>query len=231
VFPSPFPLRIDGTTTLAPGGLTATLDPIPDVPIRSLEVKLDGGADSLFTAGSALCLGSPRLAGELVAHSGRAVQPSTPLAVSGCPPRPKPIGRLSLRGLGGRRPALRLSVTAPAVPEDRAAQAAVALKRVDVGLPRGLKVVRRKLGRGLRVKADGRRLRRAGRTIRRGLRIALPGGGARKLATTLKAPALRVSRGLARKVRSGKPVRLSVRLGVRDAAGKTVRLGLRARPR
>ena len=226
VFPSPYPLRITGTTSLSASGLSATFAPIPDLPITNLRLKFDGGPSSLFK-GPGACVGSPTLVGDFTAHSGKTAHVTAPLTVNGC--RFTLGGSLSFLGLGGSNPRLSLSLRPPTV---AASQSGVTtMQRVDVRLPRGLGISKRKLRRGLVVRADGKRVRRAGRAIRRGVRITLRGAGARRLRVTLRRGALRVSRRLAARVRRRRGGRLTVRLRVRVAGGHTARLRLRARAR
>jgi hypothetical protein len=85
VFPQPFPLRLDGTTSIAPGGLTETFGSIPDVPITKLEVQFSGGANSLFVGTPAACVAPGTVSGSFTAWSGKSASPSAPLVVSGCP--------------------------------------------------------------------------------------------------------------------------------------------------
>jgi hypothetical protein len=198
VFPPPLALQLEGTGALGAGGLSATFDGIPDVPLSNFEVHLGGGPQSVFT-GRALCSGRPELAGAFAAHSGAEARARSLIAVSGCKPV-KPTVSVSLRGLGGPRPRLRVTLRVPAQ--------APALRSVNVHVPRGLAV------------RSGSRLRRS-----------FPAPGRRSVSITLRSPALRVSRALARRVRAGKRPRLRFVIAVRDARGGIVSVHPRARAR
>jgi hypothetical protein len=241
VFPAPFPLRLEGTTTLSGGRFVETLDGIPDVPISGLEVRFDGGSRSLFEPFPALCDGGAVLDGEFTGHNGAARQVSAPVSLTGCRPRParaggllegvaeavgavKATARLTLRGLGGRAPRVALTVK---VPRD-----AAGLKVVDVRLPRGLRVVPVASAAGVRGLFDGRP--RAGTTAGRSRSIratALSDAGAHAIAVILRRPQLRVDRALARRIRTGRAVALTVHAVVKDTAGRTSTLAVRARSR
>jgi hypothetical protein len=221
VFPPPLAISIDGTPSLGPSGFSATFDGLPDVPLAKLEVRIAGGPQSVFT-GSALCTGSHALLGSLAAHSGAVAQLRSPIAVSGCKPV-VPTASASLRGTGGPRPRLGVKLRVPA--------AAPALRTVNLHLPRGLSVGSRALGRSLRVTAGGKRVRGAARRRGNGVRIVLPAPGSRSVTVTLRRPALRVSRALARRVRAGKRATLRLTVAVRDARGGIVSVHPRARAR
>jgi hypothetical protein len=234
VLPAPFPLRLAGSTSLGAGGLTATFAGIPDLPISNLQVSFTGGASSLFVGSAALCSGAHEVRGDFGAHSERTAQSTAKLAVTGCRETPaaaaRPAGSLALRGLGGRNPVLDLLLKAGGGSGQAQAAATGALRSAIIRLPRGLSVGKRGLSRSLRVTAGGRVVRGAGRVVDGRLRVRLAGAGTRSLRVTLRSPALRVSPGLARRVRAGRAGRLTARVTIGATGRSPVTITLRARP-
>lgn len=230
VLDPPFPLRLAGATALGAGGVTATFAGIPDVPIESLRVSLAGGAGSLFTRSPALCAVPQEARADFGAHSGKPARAVARMTVAGCGPsaaaRARPSGTLSLRGIGGRNPALGLLLKVPA-----AGASTGALRSAILRLPRELAVRERGLAHSLRVTAGGRVVRRAGRVVGGRLHVRLRGAGTRSLRIALERPAFRVSAALARRVRARRAKRLSARVTVGSTGRSPVTITLRATPR
>jgi hypothetical protein len=85
VFGSPFAITLTGTSsTSATGQLVTTYSNMPDVPLSTVSVTLDGGSDSLLVGGGALCFGTPKLTAAFSGQNGATGSSSAPLAVSGC---------------------------------------------------------------------------------------------------------------------------------------------------
>jgi hypothetical protein len=85
VFGAPFGITLTGTSsTSASGQLVTTYSNMPDVPLSSVSVTLNGGSDSLLVDGGTLCFGSPKLTAAFTGHNGATASSTAPLAVSGC---------------------------------------------------------------------------------------------------------------------------------------------------
>jgi hypothetical protein len=193
-----------------------TFDGIPDVPLERFELRFDEGAASPITVTEDLCKAKrpPGLVSQLTAHNGKTVSLTPPIDVTGC----KVGGAIRLRGLGGRKPSLALTLTTP--------PGAAPLRDVRLTLPRGLSAgTRRALRHGAKARGDGRRLKRP---AARGRAVTVTGAGARKLTVGLSHGALRVSAGLRRKL--ARHPRLTFKVVVTDAGGgrSTLRLRVKA---
>ncbi|HEX2087162.1 MAG TPA: hypothetical protein VHF89_15885, partial [Solirubrobacteraceae bacterium] len=207
----PLSLTLLGTNEFVPGGQVTTFDGIPDVPLSRFELRFLGGQEGLLAAARDLCEGAPpRLSATFTSHAGTERVVDAPATVVGCrvaPPPPPlatrgPRASIALGSLRRGRPSLRLRVTAG---DER-------IRRVLLGLPRGMRV-----RKGTRLR--GARLRSRGRAIE----IAAPGRGARTVTLTLRTGTLAVSQRL-RRAR-----RLRFRVHVTDTAGRRTTRRVRAR--
>jgi hypothetical protein len=84
VFAPPFQITLAGTTSLTANGFQTTIANMPDVPLSSVTVALNGGSGSLLENGYTLCSGQPQLRGNFTGQNGLTASASVPLAVSGC---------------------------------------------------------------------------------------------------------------------------------------------------
>jgi hypothetical protein len=85
VFGSPFAITLTGTSsTTASGQLVTTYSNMPDVPLSSVSVALDGGSDSLLVNGETLCFGSPKLSAAFTGQNGATASSAASITVSGC---------------------------------------------------------------------------------------------------------------------------------------------------
>lgn len=199
--------------------IKSTVNGLPDLPIGSFSLALDGGAKGVLTAKTDLCFSSAsrsrfRAMKAAVSFAGQngASTASTPrVAVDGCPP----LSSVSFRRPRGRRPTLTLRVEHhPDAPK---------LQRVELKLPKQLKIVKRRLGKG----ATGQAASALGRASfaargRRTLVIqALPAGGAASVSLTLTKGALKPGVKLRRALRKGKRPKLRFRVTTRDVSGRT----------
>lgn len=212
----PISLNLRGSVILAPSGaITNVFDGLPDVPLSRFELLLSGGPGGPLNAVESLCTGPvPVVLGEFVAQTGARAARRATASAAGCPRTPAVIVRL--RGRRTRTPGLSLIVTA--------ARTAPALRVLRIGLPRSLRLDRRRLGRGLAITVRGARLRRGVSVLRSGaLRIALPPGTPRVTVKAVRGALRSRSR---RGVGTG-PQRL--RLVAWDARGTRVARTLRVR--
>jgi hypothetical protein len=231
VFPPPFPLEFEGSTTLTPLGLRSTFDNLPDLPISKLEVDFSSGSQSLLTR-AGVCLTGGTLRGSFTGRNGKTTSDSSRLAVLGCP-FPKPAATVSLRGLAGNLPVLKLLVRAP---DEATAAAAVAARAIEIDhvslkLPKGLKLNKRKLAKRIALKLDGKRGGASAKASSKRLRLKLGREGVQRVVVKVKGRALRVSRALRRKVQGSKAKRLKFTVKVRYAGDGVFTLRPKARPR
>lgn len=143
VFPSPFPLTLTGTVNLQTN--STQFSGLPDIPLTSLQVTLNGGADGLFQATCKPASGTATAALSDQNGDKTATVPAG-FTVTGCPnsgstgggngggtssPGSRPtVGGSILRGLGSGHPTLRFTVSTRGH--------APKLTALTIALPRGL---------------------------------------------------------------------------------------------
>lgn len=212
VFPEPFPLILTGAVNIAKNSVTFTN--VPDLPLTSLTVGLNGGSDALFAT---TCNPSTGTAGaQFVDQNGdKTISDTAALAISGCaattPPKAgKPtVKSLKLSGLSGGKPKLSFSVHA-------GNNGAPKVSSVTVKLPSGLSFVKAEIKKGVSVK---------GAKIKK---VSLSGG---KLTITLKSSvtsfsvkvsskAIKESASLRTKAKKHKVKTEKVTVSIKDATGK-----------
>jgi hypothetical protein len=201
----------------APGRMLTTITGLPDVPLSRLTLVLNAGGGSLLSNARDLCdPPAPTLDAAFAAHSGASVAASIAVATPGCATvRPKATAQLT--GIRPhRQPALVVRIRANTGPR---------FTGVGVGLPKVLRVVRKRARRGVAVIAGGRRVARP--SVLTGTRQVavggLPNGGSRSVQLRLRRGALKAKRAL----RAGRRVRLAVT--TIDATGRRRNLSLRVR--
>jgi hypothetical protein len=207
--------------------IKSTVNGLPDLPIGSFLLALDGGSKGVLTAKSDLCFSSASRsrframkAGVSFAGQNGASTASTPrVAVGGCPP----LSSLSFRRPRGRRPTLTLRVEHhPDAPK---------IQRVQLKLPKQLRIVKRRLGKGATAQAASALGR--GNFVVRGRRTlviqGLPAGGVASVSFTLRKGALKPGVKLRRALRKGKRPRLRLRVTTRDVSGRTDSFAKRVR--
>jgi hypothetical protein len=163
-FPAPFPLTLVGSVNLKTN--TTTFTGLPDIPLTSLVVALNGGANGLFDTNCATPTNTSTTT--LTDQNGdKTATPSSRFTISGCPTSASAGGGAggsgesgsgsssggatatahlttgNVRGLRRGRPTLRFSLTA-----SRASK----LKSFTVTLPKGLSFVTGKVHQRLEVK-------------------------------------------------------------------------------
>jgi uncharacterized Zn-binding protein involved in type VI secretion len=144
VFPAPFPLTLVGSVNLVSNVTTFT--GLPDIPLTSLQVTLDGGPTGLFAT---LCHApSGTASATLTDQNGdRTVTAPAKFTIAGCPAASgggapngggTRVSAPSATGLASGHPSLSFRVTA--------AKGAAKLKTLTVELPRGLSIITHKAG-------------------------------------------------------------------------------------
>ena len=219
-FPPPLALTLTGDVSLASNSMTfATL---PDIPLSSLSVDFTGGPQALFMTTCRTQSGT--LSGSFTGQNGAMANASQSVTVANCrgtapTPRPHKRNRPAISGgfsgLGGAKPALRLSLTR--------GSGTAAIKTITVSLPGGLTFSRRGLRLGLVVGGAGKcRTGIVGGSLV--ITLAVP---ANHVLVSIKGSALVLGNGLARRLRHHQVKRLTARVMVKDAAGSTTLLTVR----
>jgi hypothetical protein len=154
-FPAPFPLTLTGAVDLAKNATTFT--GLPDIPLTNLTVSLSGGPRAVF--GTTCKSPSGTATATLTNQNGdTTVAVPAEFTISGCSARgggkrgghgpgghgtsrTSKVKNAAIAGLSTGRPSLRLTVTTP--------NGSPALRRLTVGLPRGLSFAPRRAGKRL----------------------------------------------------------------------------------
>jgi hypothetical protein len=200
VFPPPFSFSLVGTIGLATNSLT--FGTLPDVPLTSLIVQLNGGRNALFTTTCKQPSGT--LSANFTAQNGKTHTANTTLTVSGCKASGGSVsGRLS--GLGKRKPRLSFRL------------AGSKLKSFSVSLPGGLSFNKSKIRRGLKVSGGKvKSVRVRGRQLIVALKKAVG-----SVSVTLRSPGLRVSKALSKRARKHRVKTLTFRISEKSGKKKT----------
>jgi len=207
------PLKIRIASQILGGRLIkSTVTGVPDLPVGSFTLNLDGGDKGVLESKYDLCQSGSKfrkLAAAVTfdAHSGAKTSSKPRIAVEGC----DPLARASLRSAAGRR--ARLTVTAERHPD------AENLRSLSIRLPRGMKFVRR-LVRKSAVASDT-----GGFEVRPGSarRVEISGSrkqGARQVVVKLRRGAVRLTGKAARDVRKGRTRKLRLRVVTVDTRGE-----------
>ena len=208
--------------------IRSTVTDVPDLPVSSFRMSLDGGDEGPLESKFDLCFRgadnsrfrSMKADVTFDAHSGARTASKPRIAVEGC----SPAARGSLRRAAGRRATLGLTVSRHADAED--------IKSLSVTLPRGLTLVRKKArGKGVKVQAAGARAVGVRASGRRKLTIAKLSKGSRRVKVSLRRGAVRLSGKARKRVRKGKRARFTIKVVSTDTAGRrhTSRTRVRAR--
>jgi hypothetical protein len=207
------PLKIRIATQILGGRLIkSTVTGVPDLPVGSFTLNLDGGNAGVLESKYDLCFSGSRhrklAAGvEFSAHSGARTTSKPRIAVAGC----GPAARASLRRAAGRR--ARMTVTARRHPDARN------VKSMTIRLPRGIRLVRKKARRSV-VSSEGTKFVVRPRSSRR-LDLSASGEhGSRRVVVRLRRGAVRLTGKVRKAVRRGKTRRLRLRVVTVDTDGK-----------
>lgn len=207
------PIKIRIATQILGGRLIkSTVTDVPDLPVGSFTLNLDGGAKGVLESKFDLCRSGSRhrrlaAAVDFSAHSGAKVASQPRIAVAGC----GPAARASLRQATRRRG--RLTVIARRHPD------AQNIRAMTIRLPRGIRLVRKKARRSA-VSADGAKFVVRPRSSRR-LDVSASGTkGSKRVVVRLRRGAVRLTGKVRRLVRKGRTRRLRLRVVTVDTDGK-----------
>jgi hypothetical protein len=207
------PIKIRIATSILGGRLIkSTVTDVPDLPVGSFTLNLDGGDKGVLESKFDLCSSGAKhrdlAAGvDFSAHSGVRTASKPRIAVDGC----GPAATATLRRPAGRRG--RLTVVVERHPD------AENVKSMSIRLPKGMKLVRKRV-RGSTVASDA-----GGFTVRAGSsrRVEVSSSadqGAKRVVVRLKRGAVRLTGKVRRAVRKGKPRRLRLRVVTVDTRGE-----------
>jgi hypothetical protein len=218
-----------GTSIIGGKQIKSTVTNVPDLPISTFTLKLNGGSKGVLTAKSDLCYSSDSRTGfrslqtpiTFAGQNGANIKSSPRIEVEGCGPSVV----ASLRRAGRRKP--RFSAVINRHPDEES------IKRAELELPRTLSLVRRKVRRGVSGQASGKLSRGSFQVAgRRKLVVTnLPSAGVRTLVVRLGRGVVKVKRSLRRRVRRGSKPKLRFKLITVDTTGERfeTRSSLRAR--
>ncbi len=211
-------LKLKGTLGIAPGGRNIVVfDGLPDIPISAFTLTFAGGPGGLVFASRDVCEPPPLVFdANFLSHSGATSTAAAPATVDCSEAKDadgsrKPRAKIKLGRLGSDEPTMKLKLKA----------GAEKLRRAKLKLPRELAFAGgRAFDRGTKVKAGGGKA--SVEQSRRGLRLKTK-KAVKSFVAKLADGALEAGQGL----REGR--RLKFKLKVRDAAGETTKLTVRAR--
>ena len=207
------PIKIRVATQILGGRLIkSTVTGVPDLPVGSFTLNLDGGDKGVLESKFDLCFSgskhrSMRPDVDFAAHSGAKIASKPRLSVEGC----APATTASLRKAAGKR--ARLSVTGERHPD------AENIKSMTIRLPKGMKLVRKRV-RGSAVASD-----KSAFTVRPGSARSVVVSssakqGAKRVVVRLKRGAVRLTGKVGRQIRKGRARKLTLRVVTVDTEGK-----------
>ena len=191
-------IKLEAQNELAGLKIVNRFDSIPDLPVSSFELSINGGTNGILKNYGDLC---DRVQGEVTftAHSGKTASDKPLVEVPACGiVKGAPRVSISLRGLA--RGKARMTLRA------RRSSDGANLRTLSVKLPRSLRPSSKKARRGLVVKTSRKLKRSQWRLSRKGVLTVrkLPARGARTITATLRKGVVRPSSALRRKTRKGK---------------------------
>jgi hypothetical protein len=223
-FGGTLPFVLSGASALAPGArLQNVFTGLPDVPLTSFALAIDGGPHGLLVSNTDICTATGQTAvGAFTGQNGGTGSVTAPVNVVGCGARvARPAVSATLRGLAGRHPKLKVTVR----------KGATAMRSLSISLPKSLKV--RKVRGG--VTAVGARFKLGKRSIRLTrsgvLRLRLPAAGASQVTATLGKGSFVAKKSLRAKLRKHRTVKVRLVIRTVDTALKraTVRKTVKGR--
>jgi hypothetical protein len=213
-FGGKLPFKLTGKVAIAGGRLQNVFAGLPDVPLSTFTLAIDGGPHGLLQAAQDLCSGPARTVnGAFTGQSGATAAPSAPVTVVGCPPTATASGR-SFRG---KRP--RLSVTV------FSARGGALLRSVSIKLPSNVRVV--KSSRGIAVRSATVLPRSSWQLSKKVLSLSLARSGSSRVAVTLSGGSIRAGSKLARTFKRHRSASLRLTVTAVDTSGRSTVIPLR----
>ncbi|HEY2602643.1 MAG TPA: hypothetical protein VGI67_13885 [Thermoleophilaceae bacterium] len=205
------PFVLGGNSGIASGRLQNIFGGLPDVPLTSFALAIDGGSHGLLVATRDICTGTPpSVDAAFTAQSGASSALTAPVTLEGCVGKSAPHAKLTARGLAGEHPVLQLTVT----------KGAAKLRSLSLTLPKSIQVgkVKRGLvavGATFRIKGKNLTLSRKGK-----LTVKLPASGASAVVVRLSGGRVHASKALKKKLKRHKSTRLNLSLTTVDVQGR-----------
>jgi len=238
---------LSATTSLNGIRLVNTLDNLPNAPVSSFELTINGGPTGLLTVGNPMC-DNPTVDSTFTSFTGQTVTGSAPLNIVGtCVPAPLPTAAAppaaaptpappaapTTQAPSKAKPSLVVNVrglaTKPVVVfQARSASGAAKLRSVRLTLPTSkVSFVRAALQRGIKLSSGAKAtLSGAG-----ALTVQAPAGGSSTISGTIRSGAVRSSKALQKLAAAHKPLpRLSVAGRVTDVQNGRFDYRLNVRP-
>jgi hypothetical protein len=218
-------IKLEAQNELAGLKIVNRFDSIPDLPVSSFELTINGGTNGVLKNYGDLC---DRVQGEVTftAHSGRTTSDKPLVEVPKCGiVKGAPRVTASLRGIAKGKAKLTLRA--------RRASDGSNLRTLSVKLPRSLRPNSKKARRGLVVKTSRKLKRSQWRLSRKGVLTVrkLPARGVRTITATLRGGVLEPSKALRKKVRKHKRVTINLKVRLTDVKHKRFTVPVSARAR
>ena len=218
----PISLRLIGTVGL--GAVTTTkFDGIPDVPLSSFELQIDGGKDSLLSVDGDPCAKAPTLGAAFTSQAdpSHTLSRSVPVAVANC----APSLAASVRRASSTKPAVHILL------RPRGA-AGARMATVRVKLPKGFKL-NKKRAKLVKMRADGKKVsRKSIRVSSTKLLVKLGKAGAARLDIRADRGVVTIRSKLRRQIkRKKKGPKLTIPVTIADVSGAKTPAKLTLRPK
>jgi hypothetical protein len=218
-------IELDAQNSIEKLQIVNTFDAVPDVPLTSFELKIDGGRNGVLKNFSSLC--EKQLRGDVTftAHSGKTFTDKPVVDVPACEASSSaPRVSIELRGVRGGNPVLTVRA--------RRASGGARLRRLGLSLPRALRAFPGRARKGVLVKSSKRLGRRTWKLTRHGVTVKnLPKAGVTRIRLVLRNGALKPSTSLRRRARSRKAPKLKFKVLIADAAKHRFTVVRTVRPR
>jgi hypothetical protein len=213
-------LRLDAQNSIQKVQIVNSFDSVPDVPLSSFELTINGGPKGIIKNFESLCTRRFRGDASFTGHSGKVFTDKPLLEAPACESAAAaPRVSIELSRVGTGRPVLNVRV--------RRAGGGAKLRGLKLMLPRGLRALPSKARKGVLVKSARRLGRSKWKVTRRAITVRkLPAKGVSSLKLVLRKGALRSSPALA-----SKRAKVKFSLRVTDARGHTFKLQRRVRAR
>jgi hypothetical protein len=214
-FGGKLPFKLTGKVAIAAGGRVQNVfNGLPDVPLSTFTLAIDGGPHGILQAADDLCAGPQRTVdGTFSGQSGASASVSAPVTIVGCTPTATAAGR----GFRGKRP--RLSVTV------LSARGGALLKSVSIKLPSDLRVANR--SRGISVQSAAALPRSAWQLSKKMLSLSLGRSGSSRISATLSGGSIRAGSKLAKKLRRHRSAALRLTVTAVDTSGHSTVIPVR----
>jgi hypothetical protein len=208
------PFVLGGNAGLTSGRLQNVFTGLPDVPLTSFELAIDGGPHGLLQSNRDICTGpAPTVDGAFAAQSGALVTRTAAVTLVGCPAA-KPHAKVSARGFRGAHPRLQLTLLA----------GASKLRSATVTLPKSI-VVGKGTGGLTATGASFRLSKKSLKLSRKGkLTLKLPSRGASRVTVTLSGGRIHGSKSLKKELKRHKSASLKLTIRTVDVKGHRVTL-------